>query len=156
MDFRDWLFTEARFTTDAGELLLKVCERLNEKGFGLMQGMLGVRTLHPEVSVEFYMWQRDERRVGAAQETIFTERKNAGMSGGVSHTSLNHGVFESEAYKKSPLFVVIEKGIWVRCKITADQSEFEYPILRDLQAVGATDYIAAPYYRCAGSHVPGR
>lgn len=80
MEFRDWLFTEARFTTDPGELLLRVCEKLNEKEFGLMRSMLGIRTLHPEVSVELYVWQRDQRGIETPQETVFAERIRAADS----------------------------------------------------------------------------
>jgi len=144
VDLRDWLFNEARYTTDPGELLLKLCEKLNEKSFGLMRCMLGIRTLHPEVSVELYVWQRDARGVETPQETVFAERARAGANGGINRISLGHGAYEAESYKRSPLYVVVEQGIWVHRKITATQLEFDFPILRDLQAVGATDYIAAP------------
>ncbi len=106
--------------------------------------MLGIRTLHPEVSVELYIWQRDQRNVETPQDTIFAERERAGTGGGINRISLSHAAYETESYKKSPLFVVIEKGLWVHCKINPDQSHFEYPILQDLQKIGATDYVAAP------------
>jgi adenylate cyclase len=110
-----------------------------------MRSSVQIRTLNPEVAIVLYLWQGPETKdAGIAKVLLVRERSDPHSVDDVRELSFSHGAFESETWQVSPFFRVVEHGEDIRCPLAPHEEAFEYPILKDLHAVGATDYVAQP------------
>jgi len=110
-----------------------------------MRSSVQIRTLHPEVTVVLYLWHRPETQdAGIATKFRVAERADPHVADQVREVSFGHGAFESDVFKESPFYPVCTNGEHIRCVLERGQESFEYPILKDVHAVGATDYVALP------------
>lgn len=144
MDLSTWLLTEARYATNAGEMLARLCERLNERGFSIMRSTMQLLTLHSEVSLELFVWRRDERRIEIPQENRLASAPIIPVQARTERILLKHGAFQSATYFASPFYTVGQTKKTLHCPIMKGQQEFAYPILRDLHDLGGTGYLAVP------------
>lgn len=136
-----WLLAEGRLLPTLPDLLDGICGRLQAHGFEPARLHLEVRTLHPEVEVQILIWvpHGDELVMGPAARVGHVVQH---MPNGTVHAlALAYGAFAIEAFKQSPLFKIFEGAAEVRCRIDPDATEFEYPLLADLQARDCTDYL---------------
>ena len=85
----------------------------------------GVRPhLHPNVAGRAFIWN--------AKSDL------------VQVTSAEHGIQDTEEFQKSPVRVVYEEHVEVRRRIGDPDCAMDFPILVDLRAEGATDFLAVP------------
>jgi adenylate cyclase len=97
---------------------------MNAAGIPLWRTRLLVRTLNPLLYALIYRWQRDGDEVAPFE---------------VSHEGL-----QSEQYLNSPFAVVINGEGGVRRRLEGPGARLDFPVLEDLVAEGATDYVAMP------------
>lgn len=116
-----WFVTEAYRITDTAKLVAAAGEQLVSAGLPLYRLAYFQLTLHPEFAGTGYFWRR-----GKGVETSIRMR----------------GDDQDADYRDNPLPVVFEQRKTVRVRL--DQAEPQAPILRQLKAEGATDYVALP------------
>lgn len=118
----DWLIAASLGDADEQMLLDGYCERLNAAGFGLVRAYMASEVLHPLHEASGFVW----RECGSAREDYSFMTK------------------ESEAnWQKSPFFHVLENDL-PRLRLRLDDSleAGRFPLLHQLRAEGASDYLA--------------
>ena len=122
--FTGWLLTEAWEAATTPELVARLGRKLVEQKVPLMRLALIVRTLHPQLLGNAYRWHRG------------SETSN--------QTEVPYEALTSSAYLNSPLVPIFDGVGGIRRRLEGDNPVLDFPILRDLQADGATDYVAMP------------
>lgn len=125
-----WLLGDATGVDDLLPLFESLCWRLVAAGLPLDRASLHVGTLHPQLFGLGWNWSRsdglcDEVKVADASVT-------------------------SDAYRRNPLFRVIEYGEALRCDTRDPDIAARYPLMAELARLGYADYVAAPL-RARGS-----
>jgi adenylate cyclase len=121
-DIRQWLIDGAPGGHFGGRMFTDLCVSLCDAGFMLTRVNIFIRTLHPDVFGIRLIW-----------------RPNAELQ--INMASFD--TTDSDAYRASPLAAMIETGAEVRLKLD-DPASHRFPIVPDLIADGATDYIVLP------------
>jgi adenylate cyclase len=119
-----WLLAEGRWIERLAPMFDELCWRLVGDGVPLWRATLNLETLHPQILGVMCRWWRDR---GVTEEISYA-----------------HDIADSEAYRTSPIYLVAEHGETVRRRIDPTANDQEFPILAELGAMGATDYIACP------------
>ena len=120
-ELADWLMASALDETTPEEVLTGCCERLVAADLPLARVQLGFRTLHPLFQSVSITW-----RAGEALEVD-------------EHP---HGMRSAE-FLASPHHALLTSGIGrLRRRLEGDAVTVDYPVLHDLRAQGATDYVA--------------
>jgi adenylate cyclase len=122
--FTDWLLSDAWNAASVRELVHQLADCLFAAGVPIWRLQLLIRTLHPQLFATSYTWWRD--------------------SGEVETFGAAHDVLETREHKESPYASILDGAGGVRRSIEADRRQFDFPILKDLHARGATDYVAMP------------
>jgi adenylate cyclase len=120
----EWLDAGAAPAQQPQQVLLHLCHRLLDLGIPLYRVAVFVRTLHPNVAGRGFIW---------------TKRSDA-----VEITSAPIGIQDTEQYLKSPIRVVYTQHIEIRRRIEGREGPLDFPILEELRAEGATDFLALP------------
>lgn len=120
-DVRCWLTREARFIAGTGEIAQALVERLRAAGLPIDCFTTGVPSLHPQVDSFSTLW--DE-----AEGLTFRTFRRSKMA----------------ALENSPLFVVYNEGVTVRCRLEGPAPTDEAGIVAELRSDGITDYVAVP------------
>ena len=116
-----WFVTEAYRITDTAELVAAAGEQLVLSGIPLYRLAYFQLTLHPGFAGKGYTWRRGR---------------------GVETGTRPHGDNQDPDYRDNPLPPVLEQQKTVRVRL--DRVEPQAPLLRQLKAEGATDYVALP------------
>jgi len=119
----EWLVGGAHSARTADAVLAEMCERVVAAGIPVWRAAAFIRTLHPQI-----MGRRIEWR-----EAV-----------GTSFGEASYEVFDSAAFRGSPVFRVARDGRSLRLRLD-NPATGEYPQLDDLRAEGATDYLAVPF-----------
>ena len=122
--FVDWVVNRAWKTSSSEVLLENLVHCLVEAGMPVSRLRVLIRTLHPQLFAMAYSWRddTDEVTVGRAP----------------------HAMIASEQYQESPFAAIINGEGGVRRRLEGSDSKLDYPVLVDLKAEGATDYVAMP------------
>jgi len=130
-DVEAWIFTEGKFLR-LGQLIAGYCQRLIEAGVPVLRCTVHIRQLHPQYYSRGFLWRRGEPVA--------------------SETPREHGIEKTPAYLDSPLYLVYERGEDVRRRLGDPSTPRDFPILEELERIGATDYIAVglPFRRGVG------
>lgn len=120
----NWLVRDAWVSKSSRDLVTRFSRAMIEAGFPLWRLRLLVRTLNPLLFALVYTWQRDGEDVKVYE---------------VSHEGL-----QSDQYLNSPFAMVINGEGGVRRRLEGPNARLDFPILEDLVAEGATDYVAMP------------
>jgi adenylate cyclase len=120
----DWLDDGARSAREPQDMLAQLCRRLVASGVSLYRVGVFVRTLHPNVAGRAFFWRDDREEVEV--------------------DSADHRWFGSEDHLKSPIHAVWSTNSETRRRLADPACPMDYPVLADLRAEGATDYIAMP------------
>jgi adenylate cyclase len=140
-----WLLTTGRFASDPAALLSGLANRLCEDGLDVIRMNLQPRTLHPEISVMLYVWRPREGRSELRDTAAVVETTRAQHEfGTVQVTALGHTATVPDAFRTSPFHAIQNGASRVRSRLATDADAYTYPIMRDLAAAGATDYVAWP------------
>ena len=119
-----WLVHDAWKPKSPSELVARFSDTMIAVGFPLWRLRLLVRTLNPLLFAKVYTWQRGVEDVTSLE---------------ISHENL-HG----EKYLNSPFALVINGEGGVRRRLQGSDAQLDFPVLKDLVALGATDYVAMP------------
>lgn len=121
-----WLLTTGWDFKTLSELVAAFSRFLVGTGIPVTRLRLTLRTLHPQLVGVTYTWERDKEEV---------ERFEA-----------PHSILVSDEYLKSPYAAIFDGAGGMRQRLDIPNTEFEFPILRELQERGATDYVAMPFH----------
>ena len=140
-----WILNVGAHAESSAELLDGLCAHLNAHGFDLLRVNMQVRTPHPEVHVQLFIW----RPAAAEAEMAFSglvvsETANTQRIGLVQEIAISRAMLTSEVYLRSPVAELYAGSPRVRCRIAVDATTFAYPILADMHAHQGTDYLALP------------
>lgn len=120
----DWLLGPRAPGRTPEEAFGDLCRALRERGIAIYRVGLFVRTLHPNVAGRAYFWREDRDQVEV--------------------DSADHSWFATEDHLKSPIHAVWTMNAETRRRLTDPACPMDYPVLADLRAEGATDYVAVP------------
>jgi adenylate cyclase len=116
-----WFVTEAYRITDTAKLIGAAGEQLAAAGIPLYRLAYFQRTPHPEFAGKGYFWRRGR---------------------GLEVREATHALLQGPEYLDNPLPAVFEQRKTMRVRL--EQAEPQLPILKELKAEGATDYVALP------------
>ncbi len=122
--FFDWLLRRAWMCRTPEELTAALAEKLIENGVEIRRLTILIWSLHPMIVGKRYFWTR--------------------KSGEVSTFAPSYEIFDRPGFLNSPLRHVSQGLGGVRQKLGADYPDNSFPIMEDLRAEGATDYVAMP------------
>lgn len=120
----EWLLLDKSQFNSISDFLQEICTRLVAENIPLWRMYCQIHTLHPQAVASSYTWQRDSDTI----EVIFAP----------------HGGFESSLHLDSPCAVIFDGASSIRRRLDISDPCLDFPILEDLHAQGATDYIAFP------------
>jgi adenylate cyclase len=119
-----WLLRDAHDLTDTRSVISELCQRLLASGFPLYRLFLSIRTLHPQVAAIGYQWRRGDALA--------------------SETAREHGIDRQDVYLRSPIKLIHDGVPEIRRRLADLMAPREFPILDDLAAEGASDYLIVP------------
>ena len=119
-----WLLDDAAKQTDLLDLFQEFVWQLVAAGFPLDRASLHVGTLHPELYGYAWNWNLDD--------------------GYCDEVKVDEAVLATDAYRKNPLFRVIEHGELFRGKTQTGDKQQQSPLLAELAQQGITEYAAVP------------
>ncbi|HVO92486.1 MAG TPA: adenylate/guanylate cyclase domain-containing protein, partial [Terriglobales bacterium] len=117
---------------DAAAIFDGLCQRLVSSGVALWRAFVGMPTLHPQWGGYSYTWRRDLNAIEPAQFSRGPEYDQI-----ILKSPFGHLIRQVE--KSGP-----EGDPWqhLRRRLAGPDALLDFPILRDLAATGATDYLA--------------
>ena len=118
----DWLIDGARSDARSEEVLAALCQRLVACGMPLSRVAVFVTTLHPDVMGRRFLWKSES---------------------GVTTSEALFDQAETDDFRQSPFAMVYNTRKSIRYRLAAGEHP-DIPVLRDLAADGATDYVAHP------------
>jgi adenylate cyclase len=119
-----WLLGDAAAEDDTLPCFEQLVWRLVAAGLPLDRASLHVGTLHPQVYGFAWNWNAAD---GLCDEVKVAE-----------------GALQSDAYRRNPLFGVIERGAAYRGKTTDPDTVARHPLMAELAGQGIVDYLALP------------
>ena len=122
--FADWLVSSAWKTQSSAALVESLVRCLIEAGMPVSRLRILIRTLHPQLFAMAYSWDEDRGEVAVWRAP--------------------HSMVLSEQYQESPFAAIINGEGGVRRRLDGPDPKLDYPVLEDLRAEGATDYVAMP------------
>lgn len=120
----DWLDNGAPPARLPQEVLLHLCRRLVASGISLYRVAVFVRTLHPNVAGRGFFWREGCEEVEVDQA--------------------EHSFIGTDEHLSSPVYAVWSTNQEIRRRIADPACPMDYPVLADLRAEGASDYLAVP------------
>lgn len=121
--FAQWLLAEGWRVPDASALTKAISETLLGLGLPLFRLRLAVRNLHPEFLGLSCTWQRGRPEIDVFQPP--------------------HKILVQDMYRLSPLAAILDEGAAaIRRRLEGPGAVVDYPIVKELRAAGATDYVA--------------
>jgi len=120
----DWILREAWRCSTPQELTKSIAEKLIGDGVAISRISVMIWSLHPMIAGKFYIWTRS--------------------TGELQELTPSYDIHNDDQYINSPLRHVTNGLGGVRQKLTGQSMEFSFPIMDDLKAGGATDYVAMP------------
>jgi adenylate cyclase len=106
------------------KLIDALCWRMVAAGLPVDRFGVTVAVLHPQFSGYSLRWWRD---IAEAAEML-----------------IEHQVYGSETFLRSPFPPVVDRGEIVRVRIDPAAAAYPYPVIADLAAQGYRDYVAMP------------
>jgi len=126
----EWLILEAWHLPDTQTLLAALCRRLYARGMPIWRVVMSARAMHPQLFGRTITWDR------GCDCTIERERF--------------HGIESTPEYLESPVRAIYEGAGALRRRLEGDDATLDFPILKELKAQGATDYVIMPLDTRAG------
>lgn len=116
----DWLLTGGRDCQNLESVVSGLAAALVQAGAPVIRMAMTFRTLHPQFAAERVLWERDE--------------------GLISHRRSDHNIFNSDAYKGSPIEYITVTGKPFRRHLKGLDPDKDHAVLFELQKAGVTDY----------------
>ncbi len=121
----EWIVTAGRQQETLRGVVAELCRYLVETGVPLARMLLSVRLLHPLL----------------ASRGIFWRRGNAGCTEQIDR---GHDILRADIYLNSPMRLAYEEGRALRRRLAGPDARLDFPVLKDLEAEGLTDYLVLP------------
>lgn len=119
-----WLLSQA-WQIDAPDRLVDAfCRRLRETGVPIARSTVIIPTLHPQVAATVFVWREDT---------------------GVRTVQEPHDVLHLPRFQASPFAPILRGAGGVRRRLESPDAKLDFPVVKELQAEGATDYVAMPF-----------
>ncbi len=128
----DWLMREAWEAANATELTGRLARQMVETGIPLWRINVLLGTLNPMVAGTAYVWNAADGTV--EERRVLHERR------------------QSQAFLDSPLTIIYDGAGGLRRRLEGPDAVLDFPILAELKAEGATDYVAMPM-RFSDGHI---
>ena len=119
-----WLVGDARKNPSFTQTFDELAWRLVAAGMPLLRASLHSGTLHPQFLGATYLWWRD------TAETV--------------KVMVKHEIVDLIPYAENPVRRVREGGETLRRRLDGPDAKFDFSVLHDLKARGATEYLALP------------
>ena len=119
-----WLLSQAWRETGAERLLDAFCRCLQRNGVPISRMTVIMPTLHPQVFASVLVWREDT---------------------GVRVVYEPHDILHQPKFKASPFAPILRGAGGVRRRMEEAGCKLDYPVVRELHAEGATDYVAMPF-----------
>lgn len=120
----DWLLRRAGYITSPKDLTAAYARELINNGVALSRLSVMIWSLHPMIAGKNYIWEKSTDKVTTYAPT--------------------YEIHNSPAFRNSPLQHVSNGLGGIRQKLGEDYADNSFPIVEDLKAKGATDYVAMP------------
>ncbi len=120
-----WLLREAWLIPAADALVESFCACLVDCGVPMARMTIIIPTLHPQIFASVFVWRDDTRAVTTILEP--------------------HDILHRPKFAASPFAPIIKGSGGVRRRLDGDHPTLDFPVVRDLHAEGATDYLAMPF-----------
>ncbi|MBK8907342.1 MAG: adenylate/guanylate cyclase domain-containing protein [Rhodospirillales bacterium] len=120
----DWLLTEGWNITDPKDLIREFGRQMVTIGIPLYRLRVNIRILHPQFLGTTYTWVRGRENVEEFMPP--------------------YEILTQDSYLTSPFAAIFEGAGGIRRRLDVPGEPLDYPILADLRAEGATDYVAMP------------
>ena len=119
-----WLLAEAWQAPTPDRLVDGFCRCLRGYGVPVARMTVIMPTLHPQIFATVFVW-REESGVRTAYEP--------------------HDILRQPQFTASPFAPILRGAGGVRRRLEEPGCKLDYPVVRELQAEGATDYVAMPF-----------
>lgn len=120
----DWLLRGAWTLNTPEDFTRALADKLIEHGVAVSRLSVLVWSLHPLIAGKHYIWDKSEDEISTFAPT--------------------YEIHDHPAFTNSPLRHVSNGLGGVRQRLNDDHPENSFPIMEDLRAKGATDYVAMP------------
>lgn len=122
----DWLMRGAAFEQTPQDFIGALGRKMEESGVAVKRISAMIWSLHPMIAGRNYIWNRDVDEI-----TTYAP---------------SYDLHDHPSYINSPLYHV-SKGLGgVRQKLDVPSLDMKFPIMDELRAEGATDYVAMPLF----------
>lgn len=125
-----WLLREAPLAPSARDLVERFALAMRAAGIPVWRLWLSIRTLHPLLVGTGYVWE--DNGEGVRQDTITREMLN------------------DSRFVDSPVKPVFDGAGGFRRRLDVASPTLDFPIVRELHAQGATDYVVMPFVFSSG------
>ena len=125
-----WLVERAGQTADRRTFLAELCEKLMAQGIPLFRVSMGLQSMHPEVFARNVRWVRGQIEVDEIDRS--------------------YDVRSGPEYENSPVKPIHEGAGGIRRRLEGTAPLIDFPLLHELKAAGATDYVIMPLARTVG------
>jgi class 3 adenylate cyclase/uncharacterized protein (DUF427 family) len=119
-----WLLAQGWQAQSPEELVERFCQCLRSRGVPIERMTVIIPTLHPQVFASVFVWRSDS---------------------GVRTVYEPHDILAQPKFQASPIAPILRGAGGVRRRLEDPQCKLDYPVVRDLHAEGATDYVAMPF-----------
>jgi class 3 adenylate cyclase/uncharacterized protein (DUF427 family) len=119
-----WLLAEAWKAASEEALMNGFCRCLQDAAVPISRMTIIIPALHPQVFATVLVWRHD-----AGAKTIHEP----------------HDILSTPRFYDSPFALILRGAGGVRRKIERADAKLDFPVVRDLKAEGATDYVAMPF-----------
>jgi len=132
IDLHVWAVRQGLLGIGAAELFDGFCRRLIEAGVPLWRGYTAMETLHPQWGGYGYTWRRDLNAIEPGHFERTTYRGPVWFDSPFAYlvNRRNAPVGESHPWRH------------LRRRLAGPEAQLDFPILKELAAGGATDYLA--------------
>ncbi len=119
-----WLLGKAWQIEAPDRLVEAFCRQLRESGVPISRSTVIIPTLHPQVAATVFVWREDS---------------------GVKTIQEPHDVLHQPRFQDSPFAPILRGAGGVRRHLESPDAKLDFPVVRELKAEGATDYVAMPF-----------
>jgi adenylate cyclase len=118
-----WLADHGGNTAEAVQFFDALCRRLFDSGIQLLRVACGLPALHPQVFAIGLEWTRGQ---------------------GMKESVRDHNIVQTRFYLASPVAQIHQGAAAIRRRLDVPDAQLDFPILHDVKALGATDYLVLP------------
>ena len=119
-----WLLAEAWKAAGEEELMDRFCRCLQDAAVPISRMTIIIPALHPQVFATVLVWRHD-----SGAKTIHEP----------------HDILHTPRFKDSPFALILRGAGGVRRRLERPDVKLDFPVVRDLKAENATDYVAMPF-----------